>query len=363
MSDIIKYTDVILPLAVKGSFTYIVPPAFELSIGQRVVVQFGHRKLYTAIVLKIHNETPQEYDTKSLLAILDEGPLVNEKQLQFWQWISSYYMCNLSDVMNAALPSSFKLASESNVIIHPEFDGDIQAFSVDESAIVNALLHHCGENLSGIGGVRRPGIVHRIDKGTSGLLVVAKTDLSHRKLSEQFSAHSIERKYSALIYGNPDIESLRLRGLIGISFEEKRVIKISGKIARHKYDRKKMTVNNSLGRRAVTRIKEEKIFGSKEKPFATLLDCWLETGRTHQIRAHLNYLGFGLIGDLVYSSRTGSKKNINKEIFESVKNFNRPALHARELGFIHPRTGELLNFKSDLPTDMEQLLHKFYEIS
>ena len=229
--------------------------------------------------------------------------------------------------------------------------------------LVNALLHHCGENLSGIGGVRRPGIVHRIDKGTSGLLVVAKTDLSHRKLSEQFSAHSIERKYSALIYGNPDIESLRLRGLIGISFEEKRVIKISGKIARHKYDRKKMTVNNSLGRRAVTRIKEEKIFGSKEKPFATLLDCWLETGRTHQIRAHLNYLGFGLIGDLVYSSRTGSKKNINKEIFESVKNFNRPALHARELGFIHPRTGELLNFKSDLPTDMEQLLHKFYEIS
>ena len=142
MSDSVKYADVILPLAVKGSFTYIVPPAFELSIGQRVVVQFGHRKLYTAIVFKIHNENPQEYEAKSLLAILDEGPLVNEKQLQFWQWISSYYMCNLSDVMNAALPSSFKLASESKVIIHPEFDGDIQEFSADESTIVNALLHH-----------------------------------------------------------------------------------------------------------------------------------------------------------------------------------------------------------------------------
>ena len=142
MSDSVKYADVILPLSVKGSFTYLLPPAFELSIGQRVVVQFGHRKLYTAIVLKIHNENPQEYEAKSLLAILDEGPLVNEKQLQFWQWISSYYMCNLSDVMNAALPSSFKLASESKVIVHPEFDGDIQEFSANESAIVNALLHH-----------------------------------------------------------------------------------------------------------------------------------------------------------------------------------------------------------------------------
>ena len=135
------FADVILPLPVKGSFTYVVPSDADLTIGQRVVVQFGSRKLYTAIVLKIHNEKPKEYDAKELLAILDEAPIVNEKQLQFWEWIAKYYMCNLGDVMNAALPSSFKLASESKVIIHPDFDGDLEGLLENESAIVNALLH------------------------------------------------------------------------------------------------------------------------------------------------------------------------------------------------------------------------------
>ena len=135
------FTDIILPLPVKGSFTYAVPKDVDLTIGQRVVVQFGKRKLYTAIVLKVHDEKPKEYEAKELLAVLDENPIVNEKQLQFWKWIADYYMCNLGDVMHAALPSSFKLASESKVIIHTDFDGDLEGLSENETTIVNALLH------------------------------------------------------------------------------------------------------------------------------------------------------------------------------------------------------------------------------
>ena len=142
MSDVIRYVDVILSVRVEGTFTYMVPTTFQLSVGQRVIVQFGNRKLYTAIVLKTHNDKPKAYEAKSILGILDEEPLVNEKQLQFWKWISSYYMCNLSDVMNAALPSSFKLASESKVIVHPEFDGVIEELSTDEYAIVDVLLQN-----------------------------------------------------------------------------------------------------------------------------------------------------------------------------------------------------------------------------
>ena len=134
------FTDIILPLPVKGSFTYAVPKDVDLTIGQRVVVQFGKRKLYTAIVLKVHDEKPKEYEAKELLAVLDENPIVNEKQLQFWKWIADYYMCNLGDVMHAALPSSFKLASESKVIIHTDFDGDLEGLSEKETTIVNALL-------------------------------------------------------------------------------------------------------------------------------------------------------------------------------------------------------------------------------
>ena len=136
-----KYVDVILPLPVKGSFTYAVPSDSDLCIGQRVVMQFGSRKLYTAIVLNIHHEKPKEYEVKEVLAIMDEKPIVNGKQLQFWQWIAGYYMCNLGDVMNAALPSSFKLASESKIIIHTDYDGDLENLSENETAIVNALLH------------------------------------------------------------------------------------------------------------------------------------------------------------------------------------------------------------------------------
>ena len=138
MFTTLKYIDVILPLPVKGTFTYSFIDD-DLSVGQRVIVQFGVRKLYSGIVAKIHDEKPKDYEAKQLIAVLDDKPIVNAKQLLFWEWIATYYMCNLGDVMNAALPSSFKLASESKVIIHPDFDGDLDALKEDELNLLNAL--------------------------------------------------------------------------------------------------------------------------------------------------------------------------------------------------------------------------------
>ena len=136
----LKYIDVILPLPLKGTFTYSTDQE-DLLVGQRVVVQFGVRKLYAAIIKKVHDRKPIEYEAKPLLAILDEPPIVNSIQLQFWDWIASYYMCNLGDVMHAALPSSLKLASESKVIVHPDFDGDIEHLKPEENLLLNALSH------------------------------------------------------------------------------------------------------------------------------------------------------------------------------------------------------------------------------
>ena len=145
----LKYIDVILPLPLKGTFTYYTDQD-NLLVGQRVVVQFGVRKLYTAIVKEVHNRKPNEYEAKPLLAILDEPPIVNDIQLKFWYWISSYYMCNLGDVMQAALPSSLKLASESKVIVHPDFDGDIEYLKLEENLLLNALSHQKELNIAEI---------------------------------------------------------------------------------------------------------------------------------------------------------------------------------------------------------------------
>ena len=131
------YIEVVLPLPVEGSFTYIVPNKFKKVVkGQRVVVQFGVRKLYTAIILDIHNKKPELYQAKDIIAVLDESNVVNEKQLIFWKWISSYYMSKLGDVMNVALPSSLKLAAESKIIVHPNFDGDFGELNDNENAII-----------------------------------------------------------------------------------------------------------------------------------------------------------------------------------------------------------------------------------
>src|SRR6056297_1352066 len=221
--------------------------------------------------------------------------------------------------------------------------------------LVNALLHHCGDSLSGVGGAKRPGIVHRIDKDTSGLLVVAKSDRAHHGLAAQFEAHSVERKYLALAHGVPDAADPRLRGVRGASFEPGNILKLTTQLARHKTDRQRQAVVFHGGRHAVTRARVIETFG--QPPVLSLLECWLETGRTHQIRVHLAHAGHGLVGDPVY----GGRRKLNAAALDeagrrAVTGFSRQALHAAVLGFEHPVTGQALRFEAPLPADMADLL-------
>jgi len=221
--------------------------------------------------------------------------------------------------------------------------------------LVNALIAHCGESLSGVGGEKRPGVVHRIDKDTSGLLVAAKTDAAHHGLAAQFERHSVERHYRALVYGVPDRGDPRLKGVRGVSFEPGGVVKITTQLARHKTDRQRQAVIWSGGRHAVTRARVVEVFGTPGA--ASLVDCWLETGRTHQIRVHMAHVGHGLIGDPVYGGRRKlSHKALNEAAVEEARAFPRQALHAATLGFTHPVTGEALRFEAALPDDMSQLI-------
>ena len=189
-----------------------------------------------------------------------------------------------------------------------------------EHTLVNALLSHCGVSLSGIGGKERPGIVHRLDKETSGCLVVAKNDIAHRELSKQFAARTVEKIYLALVTG-------KLRKPAGV---------IEEKIGRHPVHRQRMRVTSLRGRTAKT---EYRVICSSEQ--ASLIECRLHSGRTHQIRVHLHHLGHAVLGDKVYAARFA-------------KNFPRQMLHAWKLGFHHPRTGELKNFEAPSPADFKQ---------
>ncbi|CAN7197187.1 RluA family pseudouridine synthase [Phenylobacterium sp. LjRoot219] len=206
----------------------------------------------------------------------------------------------------------------------------------ESGTLVNALLHHCGASLSGIGGVARPGIVHRIDKETSGVVVAAKTDLAHQALSALFAAHDIDRLYVALTRGAPK----PARG------------SIEGAIARSTHDRKKMALVKSGGRHAVTHYVVERTFGALDKPSAARVACRLETGRTHQIRVHLASKGAPCLGDPVYGSGVPAEP-VRRAIAEA--GLKRQALHAAVLGFRHPTTGETLRFESPLPPDMAKL--------
>lgn len=218
--------------------------------------------------------------------------------------------------------------------------------------LVNALIHHCGDSLSGIGGVKRPGIVHRLDKDTSGVMVVAKNDLAHRHLSDQFADHGrtgpLERAYRAVVWGRPR----QLKGTIDAPLGRagdriKRAVKKEG---------------SDDAREAITHF--EVIERYLEKPDATalasLVECRLETGRTHQIRVHMAHIGHPLIGDVDYGSGFRTKANLLPDAAKSVVNlFPRQALHAYMLQFEHPSTGEVMRFESALPDDMLELIEAF----
>lgn len=234
------------------------------------------------------------------------------------------------------------------MVVHP-------APGSPSGTLVNALLSHCGDSLSGVGGEKRPGIVHRIDKDTSGLLVVAKSDRAHHGLAAQFEAHSVNRHYRAVVYGVPDGADPRLRGIRGVSFEPGNILKLTTQLARHKHDRQKQAVLFSGGRHAVTRARVVEAFG--QPGVAALVDCWLETGRTHQIRVHMAHAGHGLVGDPVYGGRRKlAAKAVSEGAVEAVQGFARQALHAATLGFIHPVSEEYLEFEADLPDDMQALI-------
>lgn len=237
----------------------------------------------------------------------------------------------------------------AGMVVHP-------APGSPSGTLVNALMHHCGDSLSGIGGERRPGIVHRIDKDTSGLLVVAKSDQAHQGLAAQFAAHSVDRIYDALVYGVPEASDPRLRGLPLVTFEPGGVLCLRAPLARHRTDRQRQAVVASgQGRHAVTRARVEDRFGSPAG--AAHLACWLETGRTHQIRVHLAHIGHGLIGDPVYGGRKKlSTKGFSDSARAAAAQFPRQALHARTLGFIHPIHGAQLSFEAPMPGDMATLL-------
>lgn len=236
----------------------------------------------------------------------------------------------------------------AGMVVHP-------APGSPSGTLVNALLHHCGDSLSGIGGERRPGIVHRIDKDTSGLLVAAKSDRAHHGLARQFEDHSVHRHYLALVHGVPDASDPRLRGIRGTSFEPGGILKIQSGLDRHRTDRQRQAVTFTGGRHAVTRARRVEAFGTP--PVLALMDCWLETGRTHQIRVHLAHAGHGLVGDPVYGgSRRVSERAIGAPALAAVAAFPRQGLHAATLGFTHPETGEELRFSSPLPADMAGLI-------
>jgi|SRR5271165_451115 len=217
----------------------------------------------------------------------------------------------------------------AGMVVHP-------APGNPDGTLVNALLGHCAASLSGIGGVRRPGIVHRLDKDTSGLMVVAKTETVHHALSRDFAARRIDRAYIAFVWGVPTVPAGEIAGNIG----------------RSSVNRKKMAVvGDGKGKPAITRYRVERAFNA----YAAQIECRLATGRTHQIRVHLAHLGHPLIGDPVYGTRAGRSVARTRPRGGQIAAFARQALHARLLGFTHPVERRTLEFESPLPADLREL--------
>ena len=224
----------------------------------------------------------------------------------------------------------------AGMVVHP-------AAGNPSGTLVNALIAHCGASLMGIGGERRPGIVHRLDKDTSGLLVAAKTERAMRSLAKQFAAHAVERAYHAVVWGAPRPNEGRIESQIG----------------RNPFDRKRMGVLRSGGKEARTRYRVLERFGVGARPFASLIECRLETGRTHQIRVHLTHLGHPLIGDSDYGRARRAPRAKNEAeaaAYAAADDFPRQALHAWLLGFHHPTLDKPMRFESQWPRDFRDLV-------
>jgi 23S rRNA pseudouridine1911/1915/1917 synthase len=232
---------------------------------------------------------------------------------------------------------------QAGLVVHP-------AAGHWTGTLVNALIAHCGESLSGIGGVKRPGIVHRLDKDTTGVMVIAKTDAAHQGLAAQFADHgregTLERRYLALVWGVPS----------------PRKGEVMTNIGRHSTNRLKMAVLKNGGKIAITDYKVSTVIPENAKkqatPVASLMECTLKTGRTHQIRVHMAHIGCPVIGDPLYGSGFRSKTRALPEKAQSaILNMERQALHAAVLGFIHPTLDKHMQFQSELPTDMLEVIH------
>jgi 23S rRNA pseudouridine1911/1915/1917 synthase len=216
-----------------------------------------------------------------------------------------------------------------------------------KETLVNALIYKYKSNLSDVNGTTRPGIVHRIDKETSGLLVVAKNNKAHSNLGKQFSDHTIQRTYQALVWGV-------LRPLNG---------KVETLIGRSRKNRQLMSVTEITGKKSITNYKTLKVFDIKDIPKISFVECELETGRTHQIRVHMAYKGNFLLGDQQYGKKNLKFKKINEEFEDKLKILSRQALHAKTLGFIHPTNKKLINFESKLPKDFQKILNLLNKLS
>ena len=228
----------------------------------------------------------------------------------------------------------------AGIIMHPG------AGNYDKT-IVNALMNYCGGNLSNIGDELRPGIVHRIDKDTSGLVVIAKNNLSHENLSVQFNKHTIKRVYQLLTWGKLRPQSGTIKTLIKRSTKNRQL----------------MEVGNIKGKNAITNYKTLKVFENNKIPTLSLVECRLETGRTHQIRVHMSYKGNNILGDKKYKKKFKKFKNIDQNLENLLLNINRQFLHAKTLGFTHPLTRKKIEFSSFLPQELEKILKMLRKLS
>ncbi len=225
------------------------------------------------------------------------------------------------------------LNKPANIIMHPGAGNY-------ENTIVNALVYHCKKSLSNINGELRPGIVHRIDKDTSGLIVIAKNNYAHENLSNQFSEHSIERVYELLVWGKLKPQNGRIETLITRSSKNRQLMEVSVK----------------KGKKAITNYKTLELFENNKMPTFSLVECKLETGRTHQIRVHMSYKGNCILGDKKYKKKFKKFKNIDQKLEKHIFNLNRQFLHAKVLGFTHPKTRKKLRFSSIIPNELMNIL-------